>query len=773
MPLPGPATFPLHPPPQPGDPTPTIPKAAFLVRVPEEMLLALQEFPKNIELDFGEPGYQRSTLYIGDTALPMKAEEEKKTHELYMRSLDPRKAPSLKYYGSIHGKFIVERELDEKVEDRVRHRTQVAEKERTERKTIALNAPPPGVASSKPKKKKAPMFINKPAPVVEPRRDPPTTSHASTSRTALSRPSDLVPSTVRYRLVHYIGVESRTEAAILRRLIGNCPDEDTRAAKERELLRLLPKVAEKVPDNPQVYRLKTQAWLEVKPWEFPKLHLADRQKMTSALRSALKAAQIPKSDERWQRLDPPPGWIDDSPQKLPLKTSTELTAKRPIMSDGKQKKAKALQLARERDAETIIAKNEGSRTKPDASGKGKQREDGSSDTAVRDTAKSVARKPPGSGFRVNSAGSSATPPATEPPPKRTGPVDAREAKRQPPAPSGPARPAPSIPPPTVEQDRKPSPSPYASNLPKERIQKKPKTSPVQTGAPDTGRERARDATPSALKRKKPHDDGSDFSERDLLSPGLPKRPKTHGEPVARERHQDSDREKESDRERRKHRDLDVPPRSIQRERSPLGPNRVRVKKESPPPPVHTPSTLAHPSLPPRPSGQVPERPHIPSTSSSASTPRSEQQRAGSSKFRRPSPKYTSSEDEGETPPKKEQDLRSRARVAHLPSFVRRAALPRERPALKRYYREVFVVYSALFSEHAVRCARAAEVLEDFDFDAASEGGMDIEEAEELAPEVVAAFMELTDSVFAELMRIRSAWMKLGGVVDGSSGELVD
>ena len=47
----------------------------------------------------------------------------------------------LKLYANVTGKFTVERELGEKVQDKVRDRTQVAEKQRTERKVQMLDSP--------------------------------------------------------------------------------------------------------------------------------------------------------------------------------------------------------------------------------------------------------------------------------------------------------------------------------------------------------------------------------------------------------------------------------------------------------------------------------------------------------------------------------------------------------------------------------------------------------------------------------------------------------
>jgi hypothetical protein len=47
----------------------------------------------------------------------------------------------LKLYANVTGKFMVERELGEKVQDKVRDRTQVAEKQRTECEVQMLDSP--------------------------------------------------------------------------------------------------------------------------------------------------------------------------------------------------------------------------------------------------------------------------------------------------------------------------------------------------------------------------------------------------------------------------------------------------------------------------------------------------------------------------------------------------------------------------------------------------------------------------------------------------------
>src|ERR1700729_530421 len=72
----------------------------------------------------------------------MRPLREGSPHELYLRSSSAAKpmAP-LKLYANVTGKFTVERELGEKVQDKVRDRTQVAEKQRTERKVQMLDSP--------------------------------------------------------------------------------------------------------------------------------------------------------------------------------------------------------------------------------------------------------------------------------------------------------------------------------------------------------------------------------------------------------------------------------------------------------------------------------------------------------------------------------------------------------------------------------------------------------------------------------------------------------
>lgn len=86
----------------------------------------------------------------------MRSLKEGSSHELYLRASSAAKpmAP-LKLYANVTGKFTVERELGEKVQDKIRESTQVAEKQRTERKAILLDAPP-DIPRVNGKKRKAP-----------------------------------------------------------------------------------------------------------------------------------------------------------------------------------------------------------------------------------------------------------------------------------------------------------------------------------------------------------------------------------------------------------------------------------------------------------------------------------------------------------------------------------------------------------------------------------------------------------------------------------------
>lgn len=95
----------------------------------------------------------------------MKPNAETMPHELYLRTSSAAKPNMpLKLNALITGKFMVERELDPKLQNKIRGRVIEAEKQRTERKTIILENPPnTKVAKNTKKPKPAPRRIPPPS----------------------------------------------------------------------------------------------------------------------------------------------------------------------------------------------------------------------------------------------------------------------------------------------------------------------------------------------------------------------------------------------------------------------------------------------------------------------------------------------------------------------------------------------------------------------------------------------------------------------------------
>ena len=181
----------------------------------------------------------------------MRPLKEGSPHELYLRSSSAAKpmAP-LKLYANVTGKFTVERELGEKVQDKVRDRTQVAEKQRTERKVQMLDSPP-DLARVNGKKRKAPSASSsllKKAAHNDHIRNVSSTSTAVPSRVASPLPPAQTPpssstptpkdSSARRRMVHFLAIAPRSTDEVMRYVGGADCDSATR----RSLFELLDEV---------------------------------------------------------------------------------------------------------------------------------------------------------------------------------------------------------------------------------------------------------------------------------------------------------------------------------------------------------------------------------------------------------------------------------------------------------------------------------------------------------------------------------------------------
>ncbi|KAI8972229.1 hypothetical protein BD414DRAFT_448839 [Trametes punicea] len=811
MPLPTDTTLTLQGQSRPGDPLHAKPKQAMLFRMSAETFEQLedsQNLPK-LQFEFGKtPG-----LYINDTFYPVTANQENGPHELYLRLASAQKpmAP-LKLYANVIGKFVVERQLGEKIEGSVRDRTLEAEKQRTERKAIYLDTPPDlSYPGAKGKNKKDAGVSRRPGA--------PSASH-SLSSARVSRVASPLPgsgshargsstdiSSTRARLIHCLALKPRTTEDVITMCAGKVP---TPQMKE-ELLSLLPNVAEPKPvaknsdHTPQCWQLKLESWLEVRPYEWPSLHPEERLAMSRQARKAYSSLKIPESDPVWEHAR----YRDVGPSDAVLGTSAKPVAgpsasaaepKKGMMSKSTTKKSKPTEGMRKKVPDIIVAKDESSRPGRDvSSAKGKVRERDIEESSAAGTPTSATRPPirrlPGSGFKAKA---SATPPAAEaransplppPPPKRTGPVDARESRRDPPAPSGSGKPLPPIAPPAIPQEHRPAGPASTPQFRKKSKEAQAAASQRTVEEKREERQRERERLAVAEERSRTKGKASPIPAASLSF----KRKKqaqveneseySEGEIPLRESASKKRRiedQQNSAAEKARGRDLSLPKKPVEREPSPSP--RLKVKKEpsplsiafSPPP-----SSVARSPLPPRPS--VPEKPQPPSSSSS-STKDDPPHRASSTSKKRRSPIYTSSEDESDPHPRaratgrtasaSEEPAAKKLKAKHALRFRPRPSMPSDRAGLRSYYKQCFLVYIRLYQEQAQRRDRIERMLKGTEGDDIGEASEDEGDVEELDPEVLVAFMAELKAVTDEMNKVREAWERLGGSVD-SSGELLD
>ncbi|PIL35921.1 hypothetical protein GSI_01581 [Ganoderma sinense ZZ0214-1] len=673
----------------------------MLIRMSQETFEALEdgENHSKVEFDFGgkTPG-----LYIGNTFYPVTPTQEHSIHEMYIRVQQASKQNvPLKPYATVVGKFRVQRELGEKVQETVRDRTLEAEKQRTERKAIFLDAPPDFPShSSKSRSKKqavstsrtaiqAKSYVSKTSPLsssssrIAP--PPPSSSSRTTNPSPLpsssSRTSTAsVPVTssadrdTRMRLIHCLALNPRPTSAVLILCLGKERTEE----QEQGIVALLGQVAEHPPtakksEGSSLWQLKLEAWREVRPYEFVKYNAEDRNNVARQARLNFKTMKIPETDPIWNYVNyrntssAAPG--PSAPEKNGVVMTKNANAKKTRTGEGVRKKVSDI---------AIPSKDES------AKGKARDVDEGSTAGTPTSATRPSARRLPGSGFRVKP---SATPPIMEPransplpPPRKTVSADAREGKRSAPEASGSARPAAPVAPPPAQESRSSSSSVAAAAA---KIRKRDKEGPGLSSTSrsvdsrreererDRERERERErvrerdtvtdekprikerasptpvpAPPPALpnfKRKKRTEDGNDseFSERERpLSASLSKKRKL---------------EVDAQASPVRGRDLSLPKKPVIRESSPLAPPRPKIKKE--PSPFPTAFSPPRSSLPPNPRSSLPPKPPVAekqqSSSSTSSTKASRTAENAppprtSGKSKRKSPIYTSSsEDESE------------------------------------------------------------------------------------------------------------------------------
>lgn len=165
----------------------------------------------------------------------MRSLKEDSPHELYLRlpSAARQMAP-LRLYASVTGKFTIERELDERMKDRIREVTIDAAKQR-DRKVKLIDNPPDLPKSNAKKRKDVPtMFRN----AVRPSDQAKLMASVSSSSTPAPPNSSNKDDSLRKRLVHCLAVSERTQDHTVRMVGGP----DCNSSLRRELLDLLERV---------------------------------------------------------------------------------------------------------------------------------------------------------------------------------------------------------------------------------------------------------------------------------------------------------------------------------------------------------------------------------------------------------------------------------------------------------------------------------------------------------------------------------------------------
>ncbi|RPD57578.1 hypothetical protein L226DRAFT_558566 [Lentinus tigrinus ALCF2SS1-7] len=829
MPLPANTTLPLTGLPPEGDHMYLRPKHAMIVRMSAETFDALDQLAdsKKLEVQFGEtPGFT-----IGETFFPVKpSAENPQNHELYLRlpNIGKGKVAPLKLHANVMHKLMVERELDNRVQESVRDRTLVAEKQRTERKIMYLDKPPdlsyPGSkgkkkdasvrrtaatssrtstlpTSSHPSSRASPLHTSIHTTASSSRSVPSSADHASSSKMSpLPTNANGTSNDTRARLVHCLAIKSRTTAEA----VTLCAGKDPTQRMKNEIMSLLQAIAVRVPvprnSEPEAprWQLKLESWREVQPYEWPSLTDDERTHLARQARKAYQDLHIHSSDPLWDSARFRSSDVPASGLSSKSTSGARAPAEKNgvVMTKNTMKKSKTTESTRKKVSDIMIPAK-------DESNKGKARDLDESSAAGTPTSASrpPVRRQPGSGYKAKH---SATPPIVSsvransplpPIPKKSGPVDARESKREPPAPSGSAKPQPPIPPPQTNDSRS-SASASASSSMRRKVKDGQSTSSHRSDdrredrRDERGSERARErereeklravkaaaASPlppplPSFKRKKPPQDGNDseFSEREVpLSASSSKKRKLE-EPQP------------SPAEKSRGRDLSLPKKPVVREPSPLGPPRTKVKQEASPLSIAFSPPRA--SLPPKPPAADRPLPSSSSSSSVKSSKDSQHARSSSNKPRRKSPIYTSSEDESEpsvVPSRSRTSQRAhspseeppakRLKATHTPRFKPRP-LPTDSAGLRKYYHTCWRVWHDLYEDHDQRRKRIERMLGNGEGDVvdATDDDMDVDE---LSPDVVIGFMEDLTAVTKELHKVRKAYEQLGGKSD-ALGELVD
>ncbi|KAF5385882.1 hypothetical protein D9615_002475 [Tricholomella constricta] len=765
MPLPE-ASLSLGPHTHPGESEHSKPKVAMLVRLSTETLDAIQALGEKpaMDFEFGDaPG-----IHIGGTFYPMRPLREETPHELYLRTHSSSKPSApLKLYANVAGKFTIEHDkLGDNLKDKIREKTQDAAKQRDDRRTKFIDTPPV-LPTNKTKKRKEPptssMFRNAIRPSDQAKLNASASSSAAAARVSSPAPPPPPPRkpadpSLRRRLVHCIAIQERTRDQIVKMVAGA----DCDASRRREVLDALEDVGEQTSSTKKgentgskTWRLKTEAWKEVRPYEWPKLPEQERINLARTGRQKLSSLGIKQTDPLWEHFTfrastttasaaPPAGPSRTAAGTLDGEAKkAEIAPKRGVSSKEAKEKPKA-----KADVKAeILMKDESIKARA-SNANGKSREvEGGSQAAARPAATGGSRKVPGSGFRIGKSTSSDVHNTTEGssrPAVSQGKVVDRDAKAS--RPSLPAKPtAPNlqssikektggstVPPQRIRILRE-SDAGFGSDYDRERGADRSRDVAKSKVTLKQGGEERRKVDSPMLKRKQMHPDGDD-SEVPTSASAPQKKRRTESGAVATSSSS-------------KPKDLLLP---MKPELAPPQP-RTKIRKDpSPlpqPPPLPKINKKENPA--PRPSAAVREGkmspPESVSSTQSYSRGRSEAKANGATKRRR-SPIYTSSsEDEGEIRRRRDAPLRTLPMTTTHHSTVPTSAQPRPRvreprplptdhAGLRARYSATYNEYMAVFAQMVGQKTKIDTMLRNGDSGSTtdSDGDAELMDSEDLA-----------------------------------------
>ncbi|KAJ8516051.1 hypothetical protein ONZ45_g6603 [Pleurotus djamor] len=658
----------------------------------------------------------------------------------------------LKLYASVTGRFTVERDLST-VTSKVRESAQDAAKERSSRKTIKLNSPPPGVATpttaAKPQKKTKSSTMFRGAaraaakantlPVPTPPSAPPRV--ASPAPRPSPRPSprpptrDLIP--VRKRLVHCLAVAERSKDEVLRLIMGSDPD----ANAKRDLASLLEEVAEPIPGKSSKWRLKAESWLDIRPHEWPQLTESERTAMIHQARQAFAALKLPDADPAWEHIRLRPSanafgsssTISRAPSQSTLINSDPPPTKPAPSSDPRRAKQK------KPNPGTVNGKEE--RATPTLNG--------SRNDDVRPSPSLPSKPPPtrrpGSGFKLPRQsphdGQSDTAESPIPPPAQKPKLDSRRRDRDravaTSSSSSKPSPLPSVPdrerkvngsaqpPPRVK--REPPSDVERERIRDDRIREKESERRDQKRAPEIDRHprvddghRAKLDSTGTLKRKKPPRDADEQEYVPSRSSSSMKRQKTDG--------QDS-----------------LPPPSKEDAPSRKAPTHVKTESTSS---ASWPKLNGKRDLSPDSRSRRDESPRQSETSTFKTHPTSrnkyrtspthspnDHQRSGSYKARRRSPVFTSSEDESNKAPSISNGTAlptppSTTRPSHYSSHGNSRLTP-DHASLRSRYKSAYRRYLSTFQKIVAQQSKIENMLNDENPGSDADSDVELMDAEDL------------------------------------------